>query len=131
MQLPANDAVGKLVLRVLTGAVVLFHGVAKLLSGVDGIAGMLVSHGLPGFVAYGVYFGEVVAPILLIAGFYARVGALVVTINMIVAIWLAHTGMIFALNAQGGWALELQALILFNAVALVFLGPGRCSVNDK
>jgi putative oxidoreductase len=131
MYLPANDSVGKLVLRLVTGFVVLCHGIAKLTGGVDFITAMLGSHGLPGFLAYGVYIGEVVAPVLLIAGFYARWGALVVAINMIVAVWLAHTAMIFALSQQGGWALELQGLILFNAVALVFLGPGRYSLNDK
>jgi putative oxidoreductase len=39
----------------------LFHGLHKLFGGV-GISGMLVEKGLPGFIAYGVLIGEVVAP---------------------------------------------------------------------
>jgi putative oxidoreductase len=41
-------------------------------------------------------------------------------------------GEIFAINPQsGGWAIELQAMFLFTAIALALLGPGRFSVNQK
>src|SRR5690606_34626863 len=88
--LMGND-VGKLVLRLVLGFTVLLHGIGKLTGGVGGIAGMLGGAGLPGFLAYGVYLGEVVAPILVIIGFYSRVGAWVIVINMLFAIGLAHT----------------------------------------
>jgi putative oxidoreductase len=122
---------GKLVLRLVLGVIVLLHGVAKLRGGVDGIEGMLVAHGLPGALAYGALLGEVVGPLLLISGFYARIGALLVAINMLFAIGLAHVGQLGMLNEQGGWALELQGMFLGSAIALALLGPGRFSVNNR
>lgn len=122
---------GKLVLRLVLGVVVLLHGVAKLRGGVDPIEGMLVAHGLPGALAYGALLGEVVGPLLLISGFYARIGALLIAINMLFAVGLAHVGQLGMLNEQGGWALELQAMFLGSAIALALLGPGRFSVNNR
>jgi putative oxidoreductase len=63
----AKDDVGKLLLRLAVGGLMLFHGLHKLFEG-DGISGMLVAKGLPGFIAYGVLIGEVVAPCLIILG---------------------------------------------------------------
>lgn len=120
-----NPDIGKLILRLTLGILMLFHGVAKLSSGVAGIKGMLAGVGLPEFIAYGVFVGEIIAPLMLMIGFYSRVGAALIIVNMLFAIGLAHTGDIFALTGHGGWALELQAFFMLNAVALIFLGPGR------
>ena len=68
---------------------------------------------------------------MLIAGFYARIGAALIAINMLFAVALAHMGQLGMLNEQGGWALELQAMFLFTAIALALMGPGRFSVNGK
>ena len=126
----SND-VGKLILRLVLGVCILLHGIAKLTGGVSGIAGMLAGSGLPGFLAYGVYVGEVIAPLMLIAGFYSRIGAWIVVINMVFAIGLAHMGQVMSLNGQGGWAIELQAMFLFTAVSVALLGPGRYAVNAR
>jgi putative oxidoreductase len=125
-----ND-LGRLILRVTLGALVLLHGVAKLKGGMAGIVGMVGSHGLPGWLGYGVLFGEVLGPLMLIAGFYARVGAALVFINMLFAFALVHMGQLGSLNEQGGWALELQGMFLVSALALALLGPGRYSVNGR
>jgi putative oxidoreductase len=126
----AND-VGRLVLRLVLGICVLLHGIAKLKGGVGGIAGMLGGSGLPAFLAYGVYIGEVIAPILVILGLYSRIGAWIIVVNMLFAIGLAHTGELFALNQSGGWGIELQAMFLFSAVAVALIGPGRFAINAK
>jgi putative oxidoreductase len=126
----ADDA-GKLLLRLMLGLLFLLHGIAKIKGGVGGIEGMVTGAGLPGFVAYGAYIGEVVAPILLIAGFYSRVAAVVIAINMVFAIALAHASEIFQLGKQGGWALELQGMFLFTAIAIALIGPGRFSINRR
>ena len=123
--------VGKLVLRLALGVLVLLHGVAKLRGGLDPIEGMVTAQGLPGVLAYGALLGEVLGPLMLIAGFYGRIGALLIAINMLFAIGLAHVGQLGQMNEQGGWALELQGMFLFSAVALALLGPGRYSVNAK
>ena len=86
-----ND-LGRLILRVVLGALILLHGIAKLRGGMGGIVGMVEAHGLPGVLGYGVLAGEVLGPLMLIAGFYARIGALLVAVNMMFAIALVHMG---------------------------------------
>lgn len=126
-----NQDLGKLVLRLSLGLLVLLHGVAKITGGIGFITQVVQGAGLPGFFAYGVYIGEVVAPVLVILGLHARIGAAVIALNMLVAIFLVHTAELFALNQTGGWALELQGMFLFGAIAIALLGPGRFSVNGK
>lgn len=125
-----ND-VGRLILRLMLGVLLLMHGIAKLRGGVDPIAGMVGAAGLPEFVSYGVYIGEVIAPLLVIAGWYATIGAVVIAVNMLFAIGLAHGPELLALGRAGGWALELQGMYLFTAIAIALLGPGRYSVNGR
>jgi len=126
------EANGKLLLRLTLGILMLFHGVAKVTGGIDGIAGMVAGTGLPGVLAYGVYIGEIVAPLMIIAGWYSRVGAAVLVVNMIVAVALVHPTQLFDLvERTGGYALELQAFYLLTAAVIMMIGPGRLSFNDK
>ncbi len=125
-----NDT-GKLVLRLTLGILILLHGIAKLTHGIEPIEGMVTGMGMPAFFAYGLYAGEVVGPLLLIIGFYARIGAALIAINMLFAIALAHTSELASLNQTGGWALELQGMFLFTAIALMLMGPGRYGVNQR
>lgn len=127
----AMDDAGKLIIRLVLGILILLHGIAKLTGGVGGISGMLQGIGLPGFLAWGVYLGEVLGPILVIAGFYARLGAALITVNMLFAIFLAHRPDLMALGSQGGWKLELQGMFLFTALGLILTGPGRWSMNGR
>ena len=122
---------GKLILRITLGVLILLHGIAKLKGGVGGIEGMLAAQGLPRALAYGAYLGEVLGPLLLIAGFHARVGALLIAVNMLFAFGLAHMGDLGQLNAQGGWALELQGMFLGTAIAMALIGPGRYGINQR
>lgn len=126
-----NDDLGKLILRLTLGILTLLHGIAKMRYGVGFIEGMLQSHGLPTFLAYGVFIGEVVAPLLLILGFYARIGGLIIAVNMVVAIALAHTAQLLVIGKQGGWELELQGFYLFTALAIALIGPGKFGINRK
>ncbi|HYF59770.1 MAG TPA: DoxX family membrane protein [Burkholderiaceae bacterium] len=104
----------------------LLHGVSKLRNGVSGIEGMLGGLGLPGVLAYGVFVGEVLAPLLVLAGFYAGPAALVMAVNMLFAIGLAHRTQLLDINAKtGGHALELQLLFLFGSLAIALLAPRR------
>ncbi len=125
-----NDT-GKLVLRLTLGILILLHGIAKLSHGIGPIQGMVTGMGMPAFFAYGVLAGEVLGPLLLIAGFYARIGAALIAVNMLFAFALAHTAQLASLNEQGGWALELQGMFLFTAIALMLLGPGRFGINQR
>lgn len=126
-----NDSLGKLILRLTVGVLMLFHGVAKIMNPgtVDYIGGVLAGAGLPSFLAYGVYVGEVVAPVMLILGIYSRYAAIIVVVNMLFAIGLMHSGELFLLTDHGGWRLELQGFYLFGAVAIMFLGSGSQAVK--
>ena len=127
-----SDNAGKLVLRLAVGGLILFHGVAKVLNptgAMTAISGQLAALGLPGYIAYGVYVGEVVAALLLILGFLTRIGGLLIVANMIFALVLVHSSQIFTLSKTGGWALELQGFYLFCGLAIYFLGSGKFAVR--
>jgi putative oxidoreductase len=125
------DDLGKLILRLTLGGLTLAHGLGKLTGGTGQLERMLQGAGLPGYLAYGVYAGEILAPLMILAGWYARVGALLVVVNMTFAIALVHRAELFALNRSGGWALELPGFFLLTALALAFAGPGRIAVNRR
>lgn len=127
-----NESTGKLILRVTLSVIILLHGINKLISGVDWLDGMLAGAGLPAFFKYGVYIGEVVAPLFVIAGFYSRVGAWVIAVNMLFALGLAHGAELFAIDPQSGaLVIEKQYLFLLTAIAVALIGPGRYAVNQK
>ncbi len=122
----ASDALGKLIFRLTLGGLILFHGVYKITNpgAVEFIKGRVVELGLPDIVAYGVYVGEVLAPILVIIGLFARIGGLLIAVNMVFAILLMHMGDLTIITGEGGWKLELQAFYLFGGLALLFMGSG-------
>lgn len=124
-----SSDLGKLVLRVALGVLILLHGIAKLKGGPDFIVGTVEKAGLPSVLAYGVYIGEVLAPVLLIIGLFTRPAAIVVAINMLFAIFLVHAGEIGQISKTGGWAIELQGMYLLAAIAVALLGAGRYSVG--
>ncbi|PXY00422.1 DoxX family protein [Halomonas sp. LBP4] len=122
-----NDALGKLILRLTVAGLLLPHGLTKLLNpgSLTWIGDTLSAQGLPSFLAYGVLIGELVAPLMAIIGIQTRLAGLLMAANMVVAIFLAHMHQLTEFTSNGGWALEVQGLFLFGAVALVFLGSGR------
>ncbi|HVW66051.1 MAG TPA: DoxX family protein [Nitrosospira sp.] len=126
-----NDSLGKLVLRLTVGSLTLLHGVHKMLhlESLDSIRKMLAGANLPAILAYGVFLGEVIAPLMIILGIYSRLGGLLVFGNMVFAVVLAHRAQLFTLTGNGGWALELQAFYLLCSLAILFLGSGRFAVK--
>jgi putative oxidoreductase len=120
---------GKLVLRLMVGVLLLLHGIAKAKAGVDWMSPMLASHGLPGFIRFGAYIGEIVAPLLLVIGIFTRPAAIVVAFNMVMAVLLARAGDIGSLGKSGGWAIELEAMFVMGAVAIYCLGSGRYALS--
>lgn len=131
MSLASSDDLGKLTLRLAIGILLLLHGIAKLLNGIGPIESMIAARGLPAVLAWAVYIGEVIAPLLLILGIYTRLGGLLVVANMVVAIALAHSTHLFHLGGSGGWRLELQGLFLFGGLAIALLGAGRYSAGGS
>src|SRR3954464_6273921 len=92
------------VLRVGVGGLLLFHGVHKLLHGLDFIRDTLTANGLPPLMAYGVLVGEVVAPVLVLVGLFPRPAAAVIALTMLTAGGLALRGQVFSLTPVGAWA---------------------------
>jgi putative oxidoreductase len=127
----SNDDFGKLVLRATLAILVLFHGVSKLINGIDPLMGMVAKAGLPSAFAFLVFIGEVIAPLMILFGIWARLGAVIVAVNMIVAVALVHVPQFFTLAKTGGWALELQGFYFFTAVAVALLGAGSYSVGGR
>ena len=125
------DDLGKLVLRLTLGILILLHGIAKIMSGPGSVGGMLSKVGLPSEMSWFVYIGEVLAPILLIIGVWTRPAALVIVINMLFAVYLAHAHQIFTLGQSGGWALELQGMFLFTGLAIALMGAGSYSIGGR
>jgi putative oxidoreductase len=126
-----NINTGILILRLSVGILMLLHGIAKISKGVGGIINMLESKGLPDFIAYGVYIGEIIAPILIIIGYRTRFAAAIFVLNMLVILFLAHSDDIFKLNQHGAWQVELIGLYLFGALALYFTGGGKYAVSSS
>ena len=122
------DDIGKLILRLTTGGLILFHGISKIIRGVGFMGPGLAQYHLPGFVAYGVYLGEVAAPLFLIFGLWTRFASLVVIINMIMAILLEAYRNTFVIRPTGAWGLEAEAFYLLTAVVILLVGGGRYAV---
>ncbi|AUZ65700.1 DoxX family protein [Citrobacter amalonaticus] len=126
-----HEDFGKFLLRLAVGGLMLFHGLHKLFAGIDGISGMLIAKGLPGFIAYGVLVGEVIAPCLIILGILTRPAALVLAFTMIVAWLMVGMNETWALDKTGAWAIESLVYFFIGALAVAFLGAGRFSVADN
>ncbi len=123
--------IGLLILRLSIGGMMLFNGMAKLLRGVDSIKETFFNVGIPEFIAYAVFLGELLAPVLMIIGYRTRLAGILITITMLVAILTAHSEKIFTLNQYGGWAIEVLGLYLFGALALCFTGAGKFAVSSS
>lgn len=125
-----NIEVARLLLRLSLGVLILFHGIHKVIHGVSGVKAMLSSSGLPEILAYGVYVGELIAPIFIILGLYARVASLVLAFNMLIAIFLAY-GFSFSLAKYGGLSMESPLIFMIMSILVALLGSGKYSVNNK
>jgi putative oxidoreductase len=124
-----SENIGKLILRLMVGGMMLFHGIDKALHGIAYIKGLVTAQGLPEVLAYGVYVGEILAPIFLIIGWKSRVWAGVMVFSMVVAIYLTKLGSFLSLGTHGSWALELPMFYLLSALAIVLLGSGKYAVE--
>jgi putative oxidoreductase len=127
---PWPEDTARVLLRLAVGGLMLFHGINKIRYGVDFMFPLLEAKGLPHLIAYGSYVGEVVAPLLILAGVLTRLASLVVAGTMIMAIYLALENQVLALNQFGGWAIELNAFFFLATIALALLGPGRFSLHQ-
>lgn len=125
-----NLDLGLLITRIGVGLLMIPHGIAKISKGVDGISTELVEHGIPGFIAYGVFIGEIIAPFLILIGYRTRLAAAVFLINMLVIVFIFHPEDITQFSKHGGWKLELAGLFLLGSLSLLFTGGGKYAVSS-
>lgn len=123
------DDAGKLLLRLTVGSLMLFHGVDKVIHGVEGIQRALARNGFPELMAYGVHLGEIVAPLLIIVGFWTRPAALLYAATIIFATAMVHAVDYVSLARTGGYGAELHVFYIVGAIAVALLGAGRYSLH--
>ncbi len=66
-----------------------------------------------------------VAPLFVLAGLWTRLAALVVVVDLVVAVLLVRLPSFFTLTKSGGWGMEQDAFFLLGALVICLLGPGR------
>lgn len=133
---------GPAVLRLTTGAVFLAHGAQKLFGvwgggGPAGTAAFFTQLGLtPALpLALGVGCLELAGGALLLLGLYTLPVAILLTINMGVAIWKVHFANGFFLNWNivpgHGHGLEFNLALIGALLALAMSGPGALSIDGR
>ncbi len=126
----SND-IAKLLLRANIGILMLFHGFSKIKNGLDGVKGMLSASGLSEIFAYGVYVGEIIAPLFILLGYYARVFSSMLAVNMLFILYLAHWGELSKLGTYGAPVIELPLLYLISSIVIALIGSGKYGINNK
>ena len=117
---------GALLLRLVLGASMIFHGYSKVVphGALEHHAHFVASLGLPYWLGYVSAFTELVGGILLIFGLLTHLVAFMVAINMLVAIALV--------NRHHGYPGSEYSLALFViALMLTFYGPGAASLDRR
>ncbi|WP_169754908.1 DoxX family protein [Campylobacter curvus] len=123
-----NQDLGLLFVRLGLGICLFMHGFAKLTGGIGFIKSMVASAGMPEFFAYGVYITEVLAPLMLIIGFYSRVAAAIIAANALFIVYLAHPNFL-ALTGHGGFEAEILYLYMAMALCTIFCGSGKYAIK--
>jgi len=120
-----------LVVRATVGVIMAAHGLQKLLTGPGNFGGFLAQLGVPapGLMGYVVTLVELGGGILLVVGLLSRLAALLLTVNLVVAILLVKVGVGFLSPQGGGAGAELDLALIAGFLAILFAGPGRISLD--
>ena len=125
--LPINPDLALLLLRVVLGIIMIYHGWPKLtdLAGtIDGMAGMGVP--VPAVAAIFATVAEFVGGWLMLLGAFTDIAGLMFAIDMLGAITFVHAKNGFSV-AKGG--VEWPLLLAATAIAIALTGPGRYAVG--
>lgn len=129
----ANAGLGLFVLRVVLGIVFLMHGLGKLVgppfvgTGMDATIAFFSQLGIPapGAAAWFVGILETVGGLALILGAAVHIFALLLAIDMLVAILKVHLPQGYA----GPMGYEFPLVLLAGLVCLMLSGPGIMAVH--
>jgi putative oxidoreductase len=122
---------GPLAVRVIVGTIMAAHGLQKVQAGPANFGAFLGQMGvpLPTLMGYVVTLVEVVGGVLLIVGLLSRLAALLLTIDLVVAILLVKVNVGFLSPPQGGAGAELELALIAGFLVILLAGPGRLSVD--
>ena len=121
----ALQPLGLLLLRVALAIIFIYHGYPKIAHAGGGMQEFFVQHGLPGYFLYISGVLETFGGGLLLLGLFTRPTALLLAIEMGVAIWKVHSsGGFYAVHNY-----ELPLTIATACFALATVGAGMLSVD--
>jgi putative oxidoreductase len=133
-----DDKLSGTILRILLGIVIFPHGAQKLLGwfGGGGFTASMrwfeSSLHIPTLFALLAILAESVGAVALMAGFFTRIAALAISVDMVVAVLLVHWKNGFFMNWAGtgkGEGFEYHLLAVAIGLALLLKGGGRWSVD--
>ena len=127
--LPLNLDLALLLLRLALGAILLFHGLPKIMN-YGATVGAFQSMQIPAPTLAAIFavIAEVIGGILILLGIAVDLAGLLVAIDMLGAIFLVHWSNGFDFT-KGGWEHPFSVLVMALVVALA--GPGGYSVGGK
>lgn len=136
--LQTDDSVSTFILRVLLAVVFLPHGAQKVFgwfggSGLSATLAMFTDKaGVPWILAVLAIAAESVGAVALLAGFFTRLAAAGIAVNMIICAAGNHIANGFFMNwfgKQKGEGFEYHILAVAISIALMISGGGRWSVD--
>jgi putative oxidoreductase len=117
---------GLLALRIALGVIFITHGYPKLVRPNPDMQHMFLQHGLPAQLVYVAGILETFGGALLAVGMFTRPAAVLLAIEMGVAIWKVHSaGGILAVHLY-----EFPFALAAACLALATVGPGALSVDE-
>ena len=137
MPITRKPDVGLLILRVAVGLVFLFHGWAKLFGDqISFVQEMLQMVGwtLPEAILWLVALLELFGGIALVLGVFSRSAALLLTIEMVIAVALFHLRQGFFIvsvpNVPLAYGFEYHIALVSGLVCVALGGPGRWALEE-
>lgn len=124
-------ALATALLRISLGVMFLAHSVVlKLFTfTLAGTAGYFESIGLPGVLAYVVFWMEAIGGVLLVLGIGTRRVAIALIPILLGALWVhVSNGWVFSVT-NGGWEYPLYLIVL--AIAQIMLGDGAFALQAR
>ncbi len=126
LTMPFVPDVALFLLRVVTGALLVWHGALKVFEGYAGLIDGLTQRGwpMPAFQAFMASYIEFAGGILLIVGLFTRPTALAVMIQFIIVTFIFH--------AEDPFKVQEKAFLFMLLGTYFFLvGPGKWSVDSR
>ena len=118
-----NKSTALILIRLVLCAVMFIHGAARIANGtVDDFGGFLSSQGFPlgFFLAWRITLFELVGSVLLAAGFYAWIIALIFAAELAIGIALVHWKEGWFVVGAGRNGMEFSAVLIASFLAIAF-----------